>query len=90
MWFILTGIMSLPPGIALRLMVDGHTAALSILGCLPPWSAGLIASATVVDLLTLNIALWVAPARRKLIAIIIAAGALSGIGLGLLLGDPCG
>jgi hypothetical protein len=88
-WFVLTTIVAVVPGIELRVIADGQAPSATIGVCLQPWAGWIVGSVAVVDFFTLWIAAWLVPALRQTAFAAVVSGMLGGIGLGMLLGDPC-
>ncbi len=88
LWFALSAVVALAPGAELRLLVDGQGTS-AIATCLLPWSVWVVGTAAALQLLSLGIAVWVLPRLRQRIWVMVAGGLLSGLGLGLMAGDPC-
>jgi hypothetical protein len=88
-WFVLTTIVAVAPGIELRLIADGQALSAMIGACLQPWAGWIISGAAWFDFFTFWIAIWAVPKLRQTAFAAVTSGVLGGIGLGMLLGDPC-
>lgn len=85
----LSAVVTLAPGVELHLIAEGLAPSAAIFGCVQPWAGWSVAGAAFLDLLALAIAVWVLPALRRTALLSAISGGLVGVGVGLLLGDPC-